>query len=158
MKHLKKFEELDYDTYTSAAGKFQDLGQKERAKKLREHGAEMERKKIDEYKFNILVGEVRTYNDATFKSLDILREKTAYSIVCNFHSEPNNAHRVCATIGQDGTISWRDYNKFADRKSVNNFLTILKILGSYQPNFVGMLNEMNLTPAQLKLSSRTFYI
>ncbi len=158
MKHLRKFEELDYNTYVTTSDKLHNLGQKERAKKVRIHGAEMEKRKIEQYRFDILVGESKVFKNAEFISLNVLREKTAYSIVCHFLSESNNTHRVCATIESDGTITWRDYNKFADRKSVNNFLIILKALANYQPDFVSMLSEMGITTEQLKISARTFYI
>lgn len=157
MKHLKKFEELDYSTYTSAADKLASFGQKTRSSELRSHGVEMERKKIENYSFDILVGEVKTVPNAKFKSLSIVRESQAYSLVSIFESSAGT-HRVSSILNDDGTIMWRDNNKFSNRKSVNNFSIVLKLLSKYQPDFVKLLEELGLTTDQLQIVHRTFYI
>lgn len=158
MKHLRKFEELDYSTYMSAADKLAAHGQKGKSDRLRGHAEEMEMKRINEMSFDILVGETRTFNDAKFSKATISREKNAYGIMCIFNSEPNHTHRVYATINNDGSIDWREYNKFANRKSVNEYQKLLKLLASFQPEVKKLLAEMKLDSSQLRVVSRTFYV
>ena len=157
MKHLRKFEELDYSTYSSAAAKLKQHGQKARAAKLSSHAEEMEMKRINQMSSDILVGETRPFNDAKYKSVNVLRESGAKGIVCIFESG-NNTHRVLSTINADGSVIWRDYNKFANRKSVNEYQKLLRMLGEFQPEVKKLLEEMNLTPDSLKVVPRTFYI
>jgi len=59
---------MNYSTYISAAEKLSSLGQKQKALNFINHANELERKKINELKFNILVGEVRPFKDAKFHS------------------------------------------------------------------------------------------
>ena len=158
MKHLRKFEELDYSTYLSAADKLASHGQKNKADRLRGHADEMEMKKINQMSFDILVGETRSFPDAKFSKATISREKNAYGVMCIFTSEPNHTHRVYATINSDGSVDWREYNKFANRKSVNEYQKLLKLLATFQPDLKKLLDEMGLEPSQLKVTSRTFYV
>lgn len=157
MKHLRKFEELNYSTYTNAAVRLSQHGQRAKALKLSSHAQEMEMKKINQMSFDILVGETRPFNDAKYKSVNVLRESGAKGIVCIFESG-NNTHRVLSTINNDGTVVWRDYNKFANRKSVNEYQKLLRMLGEFQPEVKKLLEEMNLEPSSLTVVSRTFYI
>jgi hypothetical protein len=158
MKHLRKFEELDYSTYKSAADKLSQYGQKSRAEKIRLHAEEMEMNKINELSFDILVGETRIFNNAKFFKATVSRESNANGILCIFTSEPNNTHRVLATLNKDGSVAWREYNKFANRKSVNDYQKLLKMLANFNEEIKKLLIEMNLTPDDIKVISRTFYI
>lgn len=157
MKHLRKFEELDYSTYTNAASRLKQHGQRAKALKLSSHADDMEMKKINQMSFDVLVGETRPFNDAKFKSVGVLRESGAKGVVCIFESG-NNTHRVLSTINNDGSVVWRDYNKFANRKSVNEYQKLLRMLGEFQPEVKKLLEEMSLTPESLTVVSRTFYI
>lgn len=158
MKHLRKFEELDYSTYKSAADKLSHHGQKSRAEKLRSHAEEMEMNKINELSFDILVGETRAFNNAKFFKATVSRESNSNGILCIFTSEPNNTHRVFATLNEDGSVVWREYNKFVNRKSVNDYQRLLRMLANFNVEIKKLLTEMNLTPDSLKVVSRTFYI
>lgn len=158
MKHLRKFEELDYSTYKSAADKLQSLGQKGKAKDMMSHAIEHEKQKTNMFSFNILVGDVKTFPDAKFVSLDVARESQAYSLIAVFKSGENNTHTVRAVISRDGAITWREGgNKFADRKSTNDFLKLIKMVSHYQESLIKLLDEMKLTTDQLSIVSRTFY-
>jgi hypothetical protein len=158
MKHLSKFEELDYSTYTSAATKLFGHGQKARAEKVKSHAAEIEKKKIDQLSFDILVGDTKTFHDAKFQSVQINRERESKAILITFTSGNNNTHRVSATVNSDGTIVWRDNNKFANRKSVNNYQKAIKLLSEFHPEVIKMLDDMGLNASDLSVISRTFYI
>lgn len=158
MKHLRKFEELDYSTYISAADKLSSHGQKTKADRLRSHADEMEMKKINEMSFDVLVGETRVFNNAKFLKASTLRESNANGILCIFTSEPNNIHRIFATLNDDGTVVWRDYNKFANRKSVNDYQRLLRMVAKFNNEVKKLLSEMNLTPDDIKVVQRTFYI
>jgi YD repeat-containing protein len=158
MKHLRKFEELDYSTYISAADKLSQYGQKTKADRLKSHADQMEMNRINEISFDILVGETRVFNNAKFIKANVSRESNANGILCVFNSEPNNTHRIFATINKDGTVVWRDYNKFANRKSVNDYQRLLKMIANFNVEIKKLLSEMNLTPADIKVESRTFYI
>ncbi len=158
MNHLKKFEELDYSTYKSASSKIKDLGQKDKALAMMSHANDMEKKKIDHYRFDMLVGEVKSVPNATFKSLSISRESNAFTILAVFESGENNSHRVNSVLHPDGSLEWKDNNKFANRKSTNNFLIVVKALANYQPDFVKLLEELHLKSEELTIMSRTYYI
>lgn len=157
MKHLRKFEELNYSTYTNTAGKFKQHGQSSRSQRLITHAYEMEARKINQMSFDILVGETRTFDDAKFKSASVIRESGAKGILCIFESG-NNTHRVLSTINPNGDIVWRDYNKFVNRKSVNEYQKLLKTLSTFHPDIKKLLEEMKLTSDSIRVVSRTFYI
>lgn len=157
MRHLKKFEELDYSTYTKAADKLAQHGQKARAEKIRAHASERELESVKRMTFDILVGETRSFNDAKFKSASTIRESGSKGILCIFESG-TNTHRVFSTINPDGSVVWRDYNKFANRKSVNEYQKLIRLLSTFQPEIKKLLEEMNLTPEKLIVVSRSFYI
>lgn len=158
MKHLKKFEELDYSTYMNASKEVTSMGQSKKGEEFRKHAKEMEMKKINTMSFDILVGDVRTFNDAKYISTDIIREVGAKGFIVNFESSGGNTHRVFTTLNSDGSVVWRDYNKFSNRKSVNEFQSLLQMISSFQPDMIKMLDEMNLKPENLKVVQRTFYI
>ena len=158
MKHLKTFEELDYSTYMRAASELSQHGQKKRSDDIRKHAEQMEMKKINEMSFDVLVGETRVCNDAKFQKVNVIRESEANGILCVFNSQPNNTHRILATINDDGTVVWRDYNKFANRKSVNDYQRMLRTLATFNSELIKLLDEMGLTPNKISVVSRSFYI
>lgn len=157
MKHIKKFEDLDYTTYVNAADKMSAFGQKSRADKVRSHADKTQMDKINETLFDILVGESRVYSGAKFLSAQAMKEKNSIGILCVFTSG-NNTHKVLATLENDGTLVWRDYNKFANRKSVNEYLKAVKILATTQQDIKRLLEEINIKPEELKVAARTFYL
>ena len=83
---------MNYSTYASAAEKLSSFGQKQKALALIKHASDLEQKKINDLKFNILVGEVRPFKDAKFHSAQVLREREANTIMCIFQSDANT-HR-----------------------------------------------------------------
>jgi hypothetical protein len=157
MRYLRKFEELDYSTYMDASNRMKQHGQISKGEKLSSHAENMEMKKINQMSFDVLVGETRPFNDAKFKSVSVLRQSGAKGIVCIFESG-NNTHRIFSTINPDGSIVWRDSNKFVNRKSVNEYEKLVKKLATFHPEVKKLLDEMNLTPDKLKVVARTFYI
>ena len=158
MKHIRKFEELNYETYISASDKLSQHGQKQRGEKVKSHAIESETKKIKDISFDILVGDTRIFNDAKFHSVRVMREKNANAVMVVFESLPNNTHRVLATINPDGTVTWRDFNKFASRKSVNDYQSALRKLAGFEPDLKKMVEEMGLKPSELRVVPRTFYV
>jgi hypothetical protein len=58
MKNLKKFEELDYSTYMSAADKMAGYGQVKKAEEVKSHAKNMAMSVIKNVRFDILVGNV----------------------------------------------------------------------------------------------------
>ncbi len=157
MKHLKKFEELNYSTYTSAADKLAKHGQKSRSIDIMTHANEMEHKSIKSMTFDILVGETRTFNDAKFEKMMVSREKEAIGIAVIFKSD-SNTHSVLSTLNKDGSVVWKESNKFANRISVNKFQKVLRVLAAFQPDFKKLLDEMGILPENIKVVPRTFYI
>ncbi len=157
MKHLRKFEELNYSTYTSAVDKLGQYGQRGRADRIKAHAEEMELLHINDMKFDILVGESRTFPGAKYSSVQVMRETSSKAILMIFKSG-DNTHRVLANISPDGTIVWRDFNKFANRRSVNEYQKAIRLLASFNPAVKKLIEEMSLTPESLNVVSRTFYI
>ncbi len=157
MKHLIKFEELDYSTYASAANKIKQHGQSDRATKISSHSIEMESKKIKDMSFDILVGP-KEFPGAKFHSIQVLRESSSKGILMIFESGNTNTHKILATVKDDGSVVWRDYNKFANRRSVNEYQKALKLLANFQQDFKKMIDEMGLSPESLTIVPRTFYI
>jgi hypothetical protein len=157
MKHLRKFEELNYSTYMSAADKLAGYGQTDRAKELRDHAVDMSRKAIDSMTFGILVGGVRPFPDAKFTSLDIFKSGSGWVMNSIFQSG-NNTHKVTSSVSPDGDITWREGNKFLDRKSVLNFQKMIVKLCESQDDLQSFLSESGLSPEDLKPVLRTFYV
>jgi hypothetical protein len=157
MKHLRKFEELDYSTYMSAADKLAGYGQTDRAKELRNHAFDMSRKEIDNITFGILVGGVRPFPDAKFTSLEIFKSGSGWIMNAIFQSG-NNTHKVTSSVSETGEITWMEGNKFLDRKSVMNFQKILVKLCNSQDDLQTFLSENGLNPEDLKPILRTFYV
>ena len=157
MKHLRKFEELDYSTYMSAADKLAAYGQTDRAKEIRSHAVDMSRKEIDSMTFGILVGNVRPFPDAKFTSLDIFKSGSGWIMNSVFQSG-NNTHKVTSSVSPTGDITWMEGNKFLDRKSVKNFEELIVILCDVQDDLKGFLSENGLEPKNFKTVLRTFYI
>ena|ERR1035437_1286484 len=156
MKNLKKFEELDYSTYSSASKKLKSFGQEGKADKMIKHAESREKEKINDYSFDLLIGNVKVIPDAKFDSIDVMKEKTANSITGYFNA-PGNKYRIKAIISNDGMITWSDGNKFSNRKSANNYLIVIKAVARYEVKFKKLLEEMKITADDLKLSYRTFY-
>jgi len=157
MKHLRKFEELNYSTYMSAADKLAGYGQTDRAKEIRSHAVDMSRKEIDNMTFGILVGGVRPFPDAKFTSLDIFKSGSGWIMNTVFQSG-NNTHKVTSSVSSIGEITWMEGNKFLDRKSVLNFQKMLVKLCESQDDLQTFLSESGLSPEDLKPVLRTFYV
>jgi hypothetical protein len=157
MKHLRKFEELNYSTYMSAADKLSGFGQTDKAKELKSHAVKMSRKVADDMTFGIMVGGVRPFPDAKFTSLDIFKTGGGWTLQVIFQSG-NNTHRIGCSASDTGEVTWRDGNKFIDRKSVVNFQKALVSLANSQDELVNYLNETGLNPEDIKLVQRTFYV
>ena len=156
MKHLRKFEELNYSTYMSAADKLSGFGQTDKSKELKSHAIKMSRKVDDDMVFGIMVGGIRPFPEAKFISLDIFKTGEGWTLQAIFQSG-NNTHRIGCSVSDMGDISWRDGNKFIDRKSVVNFQKVIVSLANTQDELVNYLNETGLKPEDLKLIQRTFY-
>ena len=157
MKHLRKFEELDYSTYMSAADKLAAYGQTDRAKDIRSHAVDMSRKAIDSMTFGILVGGVRPFADAKFTSLDVFKSGSGWIMNSVFQSG-NNTHKVTSSVSPTGDITWMEGNKFLDRKSVLNFQKMIVKLCESQDDLQSFLSEHGLSPEDLKPVLRTFYV
>lgn len=156
MKHLRKFEELDYSTYMSAADKMASYGQTARAEVVRKHAITMARKVIDSMVFGILVGGVRTFPDAKFESARIFKAGTAWSLQVIF-SSAQNTHSVNCRVLENGEITWAEGNKFMNRGSALKFQQLIQQLSKFQPDFLGFLNEYGLEIEDIKVVLRTFY-
>lgn len=148
---------MKYSTYIAAAEKMSLFGQKKRAAAVVSHAIEMERKRIDELNFNILVGEVRPFKGAKFHSAQVLREREANTIMCIFQSDVNT-HRISAKVKPSGEVQWSDGNLFLDRQSVKSFEKLLEYLTDYQQDVQKMLDEIELKKESIKVVNRTFYI
>ena len=156
MKHLRKFEELNYSTYMSAADKLSAFGQTARYKEVKDHAVNMSRKVVDDMTFGIMVGDIKPFPEAKFASLDIFKTGEGWTLQAVFQSG-NNTHRIGCSVSNIGAIIWRDGNKFIDRKSVVNFQKALVSLAHSQDELVGYLKETGLQPEDLRLVQRTFY-
>ena len=148
---------MNYSTYASAAEKLSSFGQKQKALALIKHASDLELKKINDLKFNILVGEVRPFKDAKFHSAQIIREREANTIMCIFQSDVNT-HRINAKIKPGGEVQWSDGNLFLDRQSVKSYERLLDYLTNYQNDVQKLLSEIELKKDDLKVVNRTFYI
>ncbi len=157
MKHLAKFEELDYSTYMRAADKISSYGQTARAKELRDHAKDMARKVVDNMTFNILVGGTRTFPDARITKIDVFKTSGSWILSAVFESE-SNTHMVTCYLENSGEIHWKDNNKFADRKSAMTFQNALMSLSNSNDDFQRYLSENSLTPENLRVVLRTFYV
>lgn len=147
---------MNYSTYISAAEKLSSFGQKQRALSLIKHANELEEKKINEFDFDILVGEVKTFSCAKFDSVRVLREKEGNTIMCIFKSG-NNTHRINSTMKNDGSLLWSDGNLFVNRKSVNNFNKLLNHLKNYQKDVKKVLTDLALDNKDISIINRTYY-
>ena len=156
MKHLRKFEELNYSTYMSAADKLSGFGQTARSKEVKDHAVNMSRKVVDDMTFGIMVGDVKPFPDAKFTSLDIFRTGEGWTLQAVFQSG-NNTHRIGCSVSNTGEVAWRDGNKFIDRKSVVKFQKAIISLAHSQDELVNYLKETGLQPEDLRLVQRTFY-
>ena len=153
MKHLRKFEELDYSTYMNAA----DKADKKTASDLRDHAYNMYRKDIDDMTFGILVGGVRPFPEAKFTSLDIFKSGSGWIMNTVFQSG-NNTHKVTSSVSPTGEITWMEGNKFLDRKSVMDFKKMIVRLCDSHDELQSFLSENSLKPENFKLATRTFFI
>lgn len=148
---------MKYSTYIAAAEKLSLFGQKKKAAAIVAHANEMERKKIDDLNFNILVGEVRPFKGAKFHSAQVLREREANTIMCIFQSDVNT-HRINAKVKPSGEVHWSDGNLFLDRQSVKSYERLLDYLTGYQQDVQKMLDEIEIRKENIKVVNRTFYI
>lgn len=156
MKRLKKFEELDYSTYMSAADRLQKIGQIDRADDIRDHAADMSKRRIQEETFKIIVGDVREFPQAKFNSLSTFKSGSSWLIRGIFQSG-NSTHRIDCDLNFDGQIIWKAGNKFGDRISVRKFQKVILQLAPIQDDFQDMLQKTGLDVEDLKLEDRTFY-
>lgn len=156
MKHLRKFEELDYSTYISAADKIASYGQTDRAEDIKAHAKNMARMIIDEMTFGILVGNVRPFPHAKFHSGRIFKSGTDWKLQVIFKSD-EHTHNVTCKVTDSGEVTWTDGNKFMNRGSAIKFQQLIQQLAKFQPDFVGFLNEYGLKVDDLKVIIRTFY-
>ena len=147
---------MNYSTYISAAEKLSAFGQKQRALCLIKHANELEEKKINDFDFDILVGEVKTFSSAKFDSVRVLREKEGNTIMCIFKSG-NNTHRINSTVKNNGSLLWSDGNLFVNRKSVNNFNKLLNHLKNYQKDVKKVLTDLALDNKDISIINRTYY-
>lgn len=148
---------MKYTTYISAAEKFSALGQKEVSKRVLTHANEIVNKRLKEFDFDILVGQVKHFNSAKFVETRVLREKEANTIMFIFKSG-TNTHRINTTLRNNGEIVWHDGNHFCNRKSVKSFEKLINIIIEYNKDIQKLLTEMKLNPDELKLIQRTFYL
>ena len=148
---------MDYKTYISAAKQVSTLGQKDLSLRFIKHAELLEEMKIIDMKFDILVGEVKSFNNAKFQSARVIREKEGNTIIFIFASG-DNTHRVNVTVNKDGSVSWLDGNKFSNRQSVNSFIKLFNHLKNYKKDIIKLLDELSLNETNLKFSNRTFYI
>ena len=158
MKHLRKFEELKYDTYISAADKMASYGQTKRADDVKSHAKKMAMMVIENMEFDILVGSVKEFPKAKFHSARIFKSGTAWTLQVMFSSEGNYSHSVMSKVTNNGEISWQEGNKFMNRKSAIKFGQLIEQLCNFQSDFVGFLKENNLNSGDLKLVQRTYYL
>lgn len=154
---------MNYTTYISAAEKLNTLGQKKLANSFIEHANELEKRKISELKFNILVGEVKAFKDAKFLSARAIREKEGNTIMFIFtsgdpYSLNSNTHRINTTINKDGSVKWQSGNLFLDRHSVKNFDKLVKHITNYQKDIIDVINSMSIDKKEIGIINRTFYI
>ena len=157
MKHLRKFEELNYSTYMSFADKVAAKGQSELADEARYHAVNISRKTIDNMTFGILVGGVRPFPEAKFTSSEIFKSGNGWIMNSVFQSG-NNTHKVTSSVSPTGDITWMEGNKFLDRKSVLNFQKMIVKLCESQDDLQSFLSENGLGPENLKPVLRTFYV
>jgi len=146
---------MNYSTYISAAETLKSLGQKEKAEEFIKHANDIEDRKISQIDFDILVGEVKSFKNAKFHSVRVIREKEGNTIMCIFKSG-DNTHRINSTIKNDGSLVWSDGNLFQNRKSVNNFNKLVNHLKNYKKEIIKISNELSIN-GDLKLVSRTYY-
>ncbi len=156
MKHLRKFEELDYSTYMSAADKLDQYGQTSRSTELRKHAVNMSRKFADESVFGILVGGVRPFPEAKFTALEIFKAGDSWCLRGIFQSG-SATHRIDSNVSPTGEITWKDGNKFLDKRSVVNYQRVISDLSKSQDDFNLFFNQTGLNTEDLKLVLRTFY-
>jgi hypothetical protein len=158
MKHLRKFEELDYSTYMSAADKMAGYGQVKKAEEVKAHAKNMSMMLIKNMEFDILVGNVKEFPMAKFLNARIFKSGTAWTLQVMFESNGGYTHNVISKVTPEGEISWQEGNKFMNRKSAIKFGQLIEQLCLFQPDFVGFLKEYNLNSGDLKLIQRTYYL
>jgi hypothetical protein len=157
MKHLRKFEELDYSTYMRAADKMFNYGQTKKSEEVKVHAKNMAMTIIKNMDFDILVGSVKQFPGAKFLNARIFKSGTAWTLQVMFESTGDYTHNVMSRVTEGGEISWQEGNKFMNRKSVIKFGQLIEQLCQFQPDFVGFLKEYNLNSGDLKLIQRTYY-
>jgi len=158
MKHLRKFEELDYSTYMRAADKMSGYGQTKKAEEVKSHAKNMAMMLIKNMDFDILVGSVKEFPGAKFLNARIFKSGTAWTLQVMFESNGGYTHSVMSKVTESGEITWQEGNKFMNRKSAIKFGQLIEQLCLFQPDFVGFLKEYNLNSGDLKLIKRTYYL
>lgn len=158
MKHLRKFEELDYSTYIKAADKMSSYGQTKRAEDTKQHANKMAKIVIDNMTFDILVGNIKEFPNAKFNSARIFNSGTAWTLQVILKSPGDYTHSIMSKVTNDGEISWQEGNKFMNRKSAIKFIQLIEQLCKFQPDFQIFLKENNLNSGDLKVIQRTYYL
>ena len=148
---------MNYSVYISAAKEVSSLGQSDLAKKFTEHANSLEERKISDLKFDILVGQTKTFKAARFESFRVIREKEAVTLMFIFKSG-ENTHRINTTLNNDGKIIWCDGNLFSNRVSVNSFIKLIYHLTNYNKSILDVLKEKQISVNDLQVINRTFYI
>lgn len=158
MKHLRKFEELQYSTYMSAADKMVGYGQSKKAEEIKSHAKKMAMMVIENMEFDVLVGGVKEFPKAKFYSARIFKSGNAWTLQVIFQSEGDYKHSIMSKVTEGGEISWQEGNKFMNRKSTIKFGQLIEQLCQFQSDFLGFLKEYKLNSGDLKLIQRTYYI
>lgn len=156
MKNIKTFEELNHSTYMSAAKKIGELGQKNKADSIYNHADKIAKMGIQHMKFNISVG-AKNIENAKFDSMSVYKSGNGYVLQTVFKSGESNVHRVNSSVLANGNITWRDGNKFGDRKSVVTFQKLIHEVSRFQQDFIKFFSDTGLTSEDLSLVPRTFY-
>jgi hypothetical protein len=146
---------MNYKTYISAAELAASYKQFKLSKDFIEHAIFLEKKRIEDLSFSVLVG-VRHFKNAKYDYSRLIKESKSNTLMIIFKSD-DNTHRLNLKINEFGSMSWIDGNLFSNRKSVNNFEKLIRNLSKYQNDLVHLLKNNSLKPEDLKVVSRTFY-
>ncbi len=142
---------MNYNVYLSASETVYGYGQVELSKRFLEHAEYLERKKIENLKFDILVGNTKLFSGAKYESMRSIREKEGVTLLFIFKSG-ENTHRINCNLKSDGSLVWADGNLFKNRLSVRKFSELIDHLSNYHKD----IKKLNID--RIKLVSRTFYI
>jgi len=158
MRHLRKFEELTYSTYMSAADKMTGYGQVKKAEEVKSHAKNMAMMIIRNMNFDILVSNVKEFPMEKFHTARVFKSGKDWTLQVIFESNDGYTHSLISNVTPEGEISWKEGNKFMNRKSTIKFGQLIEQLCLFQPDFIGYLKEYNLNSGDLKLIQRTYYL